>query len=40
MIMFTIPFWTDEEYPFEPRKIVVKNKDPKAEYNLCEELGR
>lgn len=28
------------EVPFEPRKVVVKNLDPKNEYKLGEELGR
>jgi myosin-light-chain kinase len=30
----------DVEPPFQPRKVVVKNKDPKKEYTLGEELGR
>lgn len=30
----------EDDCPFEPRKIVVKNVDPKTEYNLAEELGR
>lgn len=33
-------FVADDDNPFEPRKVVVKNKDPKSEYNLGEELGR
>ncbi|RWS03894.1 Myosin light chain kinase: smooth muscle-like protein [Dinothrombium tinctorium] len=25
---------------FQPRKVVIKNKDPKTEYTMNEELGR
>jgi len=30
----------EDELPFEPRKVVVKNHDVKNEYTLSEELGR
>lgn len=33
-------FCPEIEPPFEPRKVVVKNKEPQKEYNLGEELGR